>query len=145
MWSTNPFKQIQKIHPTLTELEWIEFCNPQKDNEGEICLDWKHPILRAPTDEEILNARDATQAEIDLEKNEGNRKVWDDASAFLDEFTDTELTSLNNSSHVSGLAIRLAAWKGAVWSNDPRIIEGMKDLVAVGILTQERHDKILGL
>ncbi len=71
---------------------------------------------------------------------------WSGAAEFLSEFTPQEAIALRDSTNpvIARLTMILLAWPGEVWATDQRIVQGMAALVADGILTQARHDQMLG-
>ena len=72
---------------------------------------------------------------------------WSGAAEFLSEFTPQEAIALRDSTNpvIARLTMILLAWPGEVWATDQRIVQGMAALVAEGILTQARHDQMLGV
>ena len=72
---------------------------------------------------------------------------WSGAAEFLSEFTPQEAIALRDSTNpvIARLTMILLAWPGEVWATDQRIVQGMAALVADGILTQARHDQMLGV
>lgn len=85
--------------------------------------------------------RDMTPEELAV----STRKVWADAGEFFAEFTDAEQEGIATSAHpvVGRLRLMLATWRARLFSDDPRVAGGLQLLVAVGILTPERHTAIL--
>lgn len=73
------------------------------------------------------------------------RKIWQDAAAFWLEFTDTEKLAIIESEApgIKLLREELRLWRGEVWSDDERVVQGIRGLWAVGILTEQRKDQIL--
>ncbi len=73
------------------------------------------------------------------------RKIWQDAADFWAEFTDTEKLGIIES-EVAGIKLlreELRLWRGEVWSDDPRVVQGLGGLVALGLITTERRAAIL--
>lgn len=73
-----------------------------------------------------------------------SRKTWPDAAAFLAEFSIEQLAAISLSTNptVAALRLLLASWPADVWSDDPRIILGLGELVSDGIITaQEANEK----
>lgn len=73
-----------------------------------------------------------------------SRKTWPDASAFLAEFSIEQLAAISLSTNptVAALRLLLASWPADVWSDDPRILLGLGELVADGILSEsDRNEK----
>ncbi len=73
------------------------------------------------------------------------RKVWPDAARFWAEFNDTEKLAIIESTVPGILLLReeLRLWRGEVWSDDPRVTQGLAGLVAVGILSESRKQNLL--
>lgn len=73
------------------------------------------------------------------------RKVWKTSGDYLTEFTFEEMAaiSLSQNPTIAALRLLMASWAGEVWSDDPRVLAGLQELVLVGILTQERANEIL--
>jgi hypothetical protein len=72
------------------------------------------------------------------------RKIWPDVAAFWSEFTDSEKLGITDSS-INGIKLlreELRMWRGEVWSDDPRVQQGLAGLVAVGILEDTRPEEI---
>jgi hypothetical protein len=94
-----------------------------------------------------IEALEAVRATVEAALNAPPVVQWPDAAAFLDTFTHAERGAIWNSEHpyVGSLTLKLVAWKNIVLANDPHIVAGMGLLVHLGILTQERHDEILGI
>jgi hypothetical protein len=75
------------------------------------------------------------------------RKVWPTVADFWAEFSDGEKLAILGSD-IGGIVLlreELRMWRGEVWSDDPRVQQGLGGLVAVGILTTERREEILEL
>lgn len=78
------------------------------------------------------------------ERELSSRKIWSDKSKFWDEFTNAEKAAILTSEH-SGIKVLwsdLTMWPGEVWSDDPKVQQGLSGLVAVGILTESRKTEI---
>lgn len=73
------------------------------------------------------------------------RKVWKTSSDYLLEFEFSEMAAIELSQNptIATLRLLMASWDGEVWSDDPRVLAGLQELVLVGILTQERANEIL--
>lgn len=67
------------------------------------------------------------------------RKTWDSPASFLGEFSMEQIAAISLSTDPTIAALRLfmAAWKGEVWSDDPRVVAGISATVSVGIITPE--------
>lgn len=74
-----------------------------------------------------------------------NVKVWPHIQAFLKEFTDRELNNLANNTTVAGVGLRLAVWRGEVWSSDAELNLMMTELVNAGIINRGRKNKIMNV
>jgi hypothetical protein len=101
------------------------------------------PVLvwHADRVERDWSIRDMTDEEIAA----SNRKVWADAGKFVAEFTDAEQEGIATSTHpvVSRLRLMLATWRARLFSDDPRVAEGLQLLEAVEIITPQRRTTIL--
>jgi hypothetical protein len=81
-----------------------------------------------------------TQAEIAA----STRRVWESSAAFWSEFSDAEKLGIIES-EVAGIKLlreELRLWTGEVWSDDPRVVQGLAGLVALGLITQDRATAI---
>lgn len=72
-------------------------------------------------------------------------KWWEDAVAFLAEFTPEETLAIARSDVplISKLLMTLLAWRGEIWAADQRIQDGLQALVATEVLTEARRQAIL--
>jgi hypothetical protein len=73
------------------------------------------------------------------------RKIWHTVTDFWVEFSDTEKLAIASST-IPGIRLlheELRMWRGEVWSDDPKVQQGLSGLVAVGILTKSRRTEIL--
>ena len=120
----------------LTEVLLWDSENPIIKASGKVLTLWKREnklrewaanSLKSKSEQEILN----------------NRKVWANAHDFLNELTMEEQTALATSPYIAGLALQLSTWQGDVWSDDPRIIEGLNACVNAGVITAERKEEIV--
>lgn len=103
---------------------------------------------KPPVTEEELNAtRSAAQAAWDARQVPPARKVWATASAFWAEFTAAEKLAILASAvpEIRLLDRELVLWQGELWSDDPRVQQGLAALVMTGILTEARRGEILAL
>jgi hypothetical protein len=85
--------------------------------------------------------RDKTAQELAAE----TCKVWPTVAEFWAEFSEAEQIAIIDSD-IPGIRLldrQLLVWRGEVWSDDPRVQQGLGGLVAVGILTAERREEIL--
>ena len=91
-----------------------------------------------------MKAVDLTPEELEEKAILEARKEWHNVTAFWDEFTQDEIYAITNSDHpmVKMLVTSLAMWRSTVWSDDPRIQQGLGLLQSVGLLTEERIDTI---
>ena len=98
-------------------------------------------VWHADRVERDWSIRDMTAEELAA----STRKVWADAGEFFAEFTDAEQEDIATSTHpvVGRLRLMLATWRARLFSDEPRVAGGLQLLVAVGILTPERHTAIL--
>lgn len=73
------------------------------------------------------------------------RKVWGSSAAFWSEFADEEKIGIVTSTIPGIMLLReeLRLWTGEVWSDDPRVQQGLAGLVAAGIITESRKKAIL--
>jgi hypothetical protein len=99
------------------------------------------------TAEELDATRAAAQAAWEAQQVPPARKVWATASAFWVEFTAAEKLAILGSSvpEIRLLDRELVLWQGELWSDDPRVQQGLAALVITGILTEARRDEILAL
>jgi hypothetical protein len=84
---------------------------------------------------------DKTAEEIAAEA----RKIWLTVADFWAEFSDTEKLAIADSP-IPGIRLlheELRMWRGEVWSDEPKVQQGLGGLVAVGILTESRKSQIL--
>jgi hypothetical protein len=72
-------------------------------------------------------------------------KWWENAAAFLGEFTPEETLAISRSDVplISKLLMTLLAWPGEIWAADQRIQDGLQALVATEVLTEARRQAIL--
>jgi hypothetical protein len=77
-----------------------------------------------------------------LKQAQKARKSWASSYAFLEEFTLPEQTALANNLALAGLALQIAAWRGEVWADDPRLVAGLDALEAYGIISSEKRAAI---
>lgn len=86
----------------------------------------------------ILAAEATNEAEL-------ARKVWPNSAAFLGEFTMTELShiSLSTDQTIAALRLLILSWADEVWSDDPRIVDGLAALVDSQIITNDRLEAIV--
>ncbi len=73
------------------------------------------------------------------------RKEWPNVQSFMAEFSPDEIESIANSVIPEVITARflLSTWLGPVISTDPRIFGGLNLLAGVGIITEERREKII--
>lgn len=92
-----------------------------------------------PSEAELLAAYE------DWASEQVGKKVWENTALFHDEFTDEEKYLLHSSGLPPVIVARsnLAMWRGEVWNNDQRIIDGLQILVDNAIITAERKTEIL--
>lgn len=142
------YYDIQKFEirdlPDSLYLEWIEVNNPKKD--------YFQPVPEKPSFDSVLQKEprwgngfwivdDKTQEELQADA----RKVWQNASAFVQEFSLQEMASISLSQDpvIAALRLLLSTWFGEVWSDDLRVINGLDSLVASGIIDENRRQEIL--
>jgi hypothetical protein len=103
--------------------------------------------LPPPTQDELDATRADAQAAWDLQQAPDTRKVWPNAHAFWESFTPPEQLAILSSEvdQIRLLDRALVLWQGELWSDDPRVQQGLDALVAIGILTESRRDEILAL
>ena len=78
-------------------------------------------------------------------KPASTQKVWLTVADFWAEFTSSEQIVIIDStdSNIRLLLEALRMWRGEVWSDDPRVTNGLDALVAAGIITTERRQEII--
>ena len=88
-----------------------------------------------PTLEELQAAWDQLQS----------RKIWSTVADFWGEFSNAEKLAIADSKipDIRLLHEELRMWRGEVWSDDPKVQQGLTGLVAVSILTESRKTQIL--
>lgn len=66
------------------------------------------------------------------------RKKWANAADFLGEFSLEQMAAISLSTNptIAALRLLLASWPSDVWSDDPRILMGLDQLVGDGILSE---------
>lgn len=74
-----------------------------------------------------------------------SRKIWATVADFWGEFSNTEKLAIADSKipDIRLLHEELRMWRGEVWSDDPKVQQGLSGLVAVSILTESRKTEIL--
>lgn len=135
--------EIREIPDSLYS-DWIEANNPKKD--------YFQPVPEKPSFDPVLQKEpqwgngvwiviDKTEEELQADA----RKVWDNSSMFIQEFTLTEMAaiSLSQDPTVAALRLLLSTWFGEVWSEDPRVQSGLSALINSGIINEARRDEIL--
>lgn len=135
--------EIREMSDSLY-FEWIETNNPKKD--------YFQPVPEKPSFDPVLQKEpqwgngvwiviDKTEEELQADA----RKVWDNASAFVQEFSLQEMASISLSQDpvIAALRLILSTWFGEVWSDDLRVINGLDSLVASGIIDENRRQEIL--
>ena len=103
-------------------------------NEDYSTLQWIGPG-EPPTMEEL----EAAWAQLEA------RKIWHTVADFWAEFSDAEKLAIASST-IPGIRLlheELRMWRGEVWSDDPKVQQGLSGLVAVKILTESRKTEIL--
>ena len=142
------YYDIQKFEiremPDSLYFEWIETDNPKKD--------YFQPVPEKPSFNPVLQKEpqwengvwiviDKTEEELQADA----RKVWENASAFIQEFSLEEMASISLSQDpvIAALRLLLSTWFGEVWSDDPRVINGLDSLVTSGIIDENRRQEIL--
>lgn len=88
---------------------------------------------------------DLTPEEIAENAILANRKIWQNAALFLNEFSMPELAAIELSIDptIAALRLLLASWPADIYSDDPRIIGGLYALVAAGIIDEARRGEIV--
>jgi len=101
-------------------------------------LDWRGPGNK-PTLEELQIAHD------ELVQILAARKVWNSRVEFWNAFTVQEKIAIAASTNdmVKYFFAELTIWNGEVWSDDPRVQQGLDLLVAEQIITPQRRADIL--
>ena len=92
-----------------------------------------------PGDPPTLEELEAAWAQLEA------RKIWHTVPDFWAEFSDAEKLAIASST-IPGIRLlheELRMWRGEVWSDDPKVQQGLSGLVAVGILTESRKTQIL--
>lgn len=74
-----------------------------------------------------------------------SRKIWSTVADFWGEFSNTEKLAIADSKipDIRLLHEELRMWRGEVWSDDPKVQQGLAGLVTVGILTESQKTQIL--
>ena len=142
------YYDIQKFEirdlPDSLYSSWIESDNPKKD--------YFQPVPEKPSFDPVSQKEpqwgngvwiliDKTEEELQADA----RKVWENASAFIQEFSLQEMASISLSQDpvIAALRLLLSTWFGEVWSDDPRVINGLDSLVISGIIDESRRQQIL--
>jgi hypothetical protein len=142
------YYDIQKFEirelPDSLYSSWIEANNPKKD--------YFKPVPEKPSFDPIFQKEpqwgngvwiviDKTEEELQADA----RKVWENASAFVQEFSLEEMASISLSQEpvIAALRLILSTWFGEVWSDDPRVINGLDSLITSGIIDENRRQEIL--
>ena len=142
------YYDIQKFEirdlPDSLYSSWIESDNPKKD--------YFQPVPEKPSFDPVFQKEpqwgngvwiliDKTEEEIQADA----RKVWENASAFIQEFSLQEMASISLSQEpvIAALRLLLSTWFGEVWSDDPRVINGLDSLITSGIIDENRRQQIL--
>lgn len=142
------YYDIQKFEirdlPDSLYSSWIENDNPKKD--------FFQPLPEKPSFDPVLQkepvwsygvwiVENKTQEELQADA----RKVWENASAFIQEFSLQEMASISLSQEpvIAALRLLLSTWFGEVWSDDPRVINGLDSLITSGIIDENRRQEIL--
>lgn len=101
-------------------------------------LIWKGPGEK-PTLEELQIAYDELMQILAV------RKVWNSRVEFWNTFTVQEKIAIASSTNdmVKYFFAELTIWNGEVWSDDPRVQQGLDLLVNEQIITSERKQQIL--
>lgn len=124
----------------LTTLLSIKYSNEEWSltNNDYNTLIWKGPGDK-PTLEELQNAHD------ELVQILAARKVWNSRVEFWNAFTMQEKIAIATSTNdmVKFFFAELTIWNGEVWSDDPRVQQGLDLLVAEQIITPQRRADIL--
>ena len=142
------YYDIQKFEirdlPDSLYSSWIESDNPKKD--------YFQPVPEKPSFDPVFqkepqwgNGVWILIDKIEEELQADARKVWENASAFIQEFSLQEMASISLSQEpvIAALRFLLSTWFGEVWSDDPRVINGLDSLVASGIIDENRRQQIL--
>ena len=101
-------------------------------------LDWRGPGDK-PTLQELQIAYD------EIVQILAARKVWNSRVEFWNAFTVQEKLAIASSTNdmVKYFFAELTIWNGEVWSDDPRVQQGLDLLVSEQIITSERKQQIL--
>lgn len=93
----------------------------------------------------ILPEEDAISQGYTWGNEISTRKIWNNSSEFLAEFTleETAQISLSTNPVIAALRLVLLSWIGEIWSDDERIKVGINTLVEENIIDQVRADSIL--
>lgn len=80
-----------------------------------------------------------------FKKVEQKNKIWLSRVEFWNEFTMQEKIAIASSTSdmVKFFFAELTIWNGEVWSDDPRVQQGLDLLVSEQIITSERKQQIL--
>jgi hypothetical protein len=142
------YYDIQKFEirelPDSVYLSWIETDNPKKD--------YFQPVPEKPSFDSVLQKEPVwsygfwiVENKTEEELQADARKVWENASAFVQEFSLQEMASISLSQDpvIAALRLLLSTWFGEVWSDDPRVVNGLDSLVTSGIIDENRRQEIL--
>ena len=142
------YYDIQKFEirelPDSLYSEWIENNNPKKDYFQPVP---EKPIFNPAFQKEPVWGYgawiviDKTEEELQADA----RKIWQNASAFIQEFSLQEMASISLSQEpvIAALRLLLSTWFGEVWSDDPRVVNGLDSLIVSGIIDENRRQQIL--
>lgn len=124
----------------LTTILSIKFPNEEWSltNNDYNTLDWRGPGNK-PTLQELQNAHD------EIVQILAARKVWNSRVEFWNAFTVQEKIAIAASTNdmVKYFFAELTIWNGEVWSDDPRVQQGLDLLVAEQIIDSSRKQAIL--
>jgi hypothetical protein len=142
------YYDIQKFEirelPDSVYLSWIETSNPKKD--------YFKPVPEKPSFDPVLQKEPVwsygfwiVENKTEEELQADARKVWQNASAFVQEFSLQEMASISLSQDpvIAALRLLLSTWFGEVWSDDLRVVNGLDSLVTSGIIDENRRQEIL--
>jgi hypothetical protein len=112
--------------------------------EGNLIVNVSLAQDDAPLEPNTMLESDALAAGYTY-KPASTQKVWPTVADFWAEFTSSEQIVIIDStdSNIRLLLEALRMWRGEVWSDDPRVTNGLDALVAAGIITTERRQEII--
>lgn len=121
------------LHKCRPGAQWSNY------NDDYSLLVWQDAYQSKPTYQELVAAHAEAVAEINA------RKVWNSRVEFWNSFNQQEKIAIAASTNdmVKFFFAELTIWNGEVWSDDPRVQQGLTLLVNEQIITAQRKMEIL--